>query len=133
MCSGGLAYKSLNRSIVVAIQRHIVKRSKRNAISRRFQGKDDDEAINTWKSDLEKIRHIFNVRSLFATRVYIDCQSSASRPNLQQTLIQTYLLFRATSLTPTPLFVVLTSAFHASSFLRLNVMPWTTSQPFPMM
>ena len=46
------------------IQGNIVKRNKRGAISRRFYKKDDDEAIATWKLDLDRILRVLNVRSV---------------------------------------------------------------------
>ena len=46
------------------IQRNIVKRGKRNAISQRFHEKDDNKAITTWRSDLNGILHVLNVRSV---------------------------------------------------------------------
>ena len=46
------------------IQRHIIERGKRNAISRRYHAKDDNKAIATWKLDLNRIFHVFNVRSV---------------------------------------------------------------------
>lgn len=45
------------------IQGNILKRGKRNVISRRFHAKDDEKAIAIWRSDLGRILHIFNVRS----------------------------------------------------------------------
>ena len=45
------------------IQGNIVKRSKRNAISRRYHAKDDKEAIAVWSLDLNRIRRIIDVRS----------------------------------------------------------------------
>ena len=46
------------------VQRHIDKRGKRNTVSRRFRKKGDDEAIASWRSDLNKILHVFKVRSV---------------------------------------------------------------------
>ena len=43
------------------IQRHIIKRDKRNAISRHYHAKDDEKAIDTWKLDLGRILPVFNV------------------------------------------------------------------------
>ena len=45
------------------IQGHIIKRGKRNAVSRRYHAKDDKEAIATWRLDLDEILGVFNVRS----------------------------------------------------------------------
>ena len=44
------------------ILRNISKWGKRNLISRRFHAKDDKEAIATWRLDLNRILHVFNVR-----------------------------------------------------------------------
>ena len=46
------------------IQRGIVKGGKRNAISRVFHAKDDQGTIAAWRLDLNRILHIFNVRSI---------------------------------------------------------------------
>ena len=50
------------------IQRNIVKRGERNVISRHFHRKDDNEAIATWKLDLDRILHLFDVRSVTSLR-----------------------------------------------------------------
>ena len=46
------------------IQRGIVKGGKRSAISRVFHAKDDQGTIAAWRLDLNRILHIFNVRSI---------------------------------------------------------------------
>jgi hypothetical protein len=46
------------------IQRHIIERGKRNAISRHYHAKDDKEAIATWRPDLSGILHTFKVCSV---------------------------------------------------------------------
>ena len=46
------------------IQRHIVERGKSNPISRRYHAKDDKKATATWRLDLYRILHVFNVRSV---------------------------------------------------------------------
>ena len=46
------------------IQTNIVKWNKRNTISRRFHAKDDKEAIAAWRSDLDRVLHVFNVRTV---------------------------------------------------------------------
>jgi hypothetical protein len=40
-----------------------IEQGKRNAVSRLFHAKNDKDAIATWKSDLSRVLHIFNVRS----------------------------------------------------------------------
>jgi len=49
---------------VAEIQRNIIKQGKQNAISQRFDEKHDNEAIASWKLDLDRILHDFNVRSV---------------------------------------------------------------------
>ena len=58
----------LPNRIVDEIRRHIIKRDKRDAISRCYHAKDDEEAIATWKLDLDKILCVFNVRSVVPVR-----------------------------------------------------------------
>ena len=41
---------------------HVVKRGKRNALSRPFHAKDDEKAITTWKVNLDGIRRTSEVR-----------------------------------------------------------------------
>ena len=54
----------LNRRTADEIQRNIVKWDKRNTISRHFHSKDDKKAIAAWRLDLDRILHVFNVRSV---------------------------------------------------------------------
>jgi hypothetical protein len=46
------------------IQEKVIKKGKRNTVSRLFHAKIDKEAIAAWKSDLGKVLLIFNVRSI---------------------------------------------------------------------
>ena len=48
--------------MVADIQRSLVKRSKRNAISRRFHAKGDKKMVATWRLDLDMILQVFRVR-----------------------------------------------------------------------
>jgi hypothetical protein len=54
----------LNHRISVDIRRYIVKRGKRNVISRPFHTKNDKQAIAVWRAELDVILHIFDVRPL---------------------------------------------------------------------
>jgi len=54
----------LSSSTADEIQRNIIERNKRNAISRRYHAKDDKKAIAAWSLDLNKIRRVFDVRSV---------------------------------------------------------------------
>ena len=58
--TGKFANLALNRRTIAEIQKHIVKRGKRNAFFRPFYA-DNEEKIATWKADLDKIRHVFEV------------------------------------------------------------------------
>ena len=49
---------------MVEIQKNIVKQGKQNAISQRSDEKHDNEAIPSWKLDLDRILHDFTVRSI---------------------------------------------------------------------
>ena len=46
---------------MVEIQTNIIKRGKRNPISRYFREKDDNKAIATWRLDLNRVLQVFNV------------------------------------------------------------------------
>jgi len=50
------------------IQRHIIKRGRRNAVFRRYHAKDDKEAITSWKLDLDRTIRVFNVCSVAPAR-----------------------------------------------------------------
>ena len=50
------------------IQRHTIKWGKRNVISRHYHTKDDKKAIATWRLDLDRILHVFNVCSVTPAR-----------------------------------------------------------------
>jgi len=49
---------------VAEIQRNVIKQGKRNVISRHLHAKNDKDKIAAWKSDLNRILQIFNVRSI---------------------------------------------------------------------
>jgi len=42
----------------------VTKQSKRNAIFRHLHAKNDKEKIAAWRLDLNRILHVFNVRSI---------------------------------------------------------------------
>jgi len=44
------------------IRENFIKWDKRNVISRRYHAKDEKEAIATWRSGLNRILHVFDVR-----------------------------------------------------------------------
>jgi len=78
----------LSPRTVYEIQTNITKRGKQNAISRRYHAKNDKEAIATWRSDLNGIRRVINVRFVipvwpslitrFQTELWIDTRATGS-------------------------------------------------------
>ena len=57
-------YHTLNHRTVEEIHERVTEKSKRNQLSRLFHARNDKETIGTWKLDLNRILHVFNVRSL---------------------------------------------------------------------
>jgi hypothetical protein len=57
-----LAHTVLNRRTVAAIQERVIKKGKRNLLSRLAHAKNDKETLASWRSDLNRILHVFNVR-----------------------------------------------------------------------
>ena len=56
-------HEALNRRTLSVIQRHIIKRGKRSIFRRFFRPKKNEKLVATWRLELEKIRHVFDVRS----------------------------------------------------------------------
>ena len=59
------------------IRGKIIKRGKRNIISRLFHAKNDKETIASWRLDLNRILHIFNVRSVVSVRLLLNVSLQA--------------------------------------------------------
>ena len=57
------AYYGLDRRTVSKIQEKVLERSGRGSVSRFLRSRSDKEAIAAWKSDLNRILLVFNVRS----------------------------------------------------------------------
>lgn len=57
-------YRTLNSRTTAEIQRRIIEQGKRNPVSRLLRAKNDKEMIVSWKVDLSRILHVFNVRSV---------------------------------------------------------------------
>ena len=57
-------YDNPGRRTVAEIQGKIIKRSGRHRVSRFLHSRDDKDAIVAWKSDLNRILHVFNVCSV---------------------------------------------------------------------
>ena len=60
-------YRILNRRTVEEIQGNIVDKGDRNLLSRLVHAKNDKDTITGWKLDLNRILHVFNVRSVDLT------------------------------------------------------------------
>ena len=56
-----------DRRTVAEIQRKVTKQSKRNAVSRIVQARNDKDTIAAWKLELGRILQVFNVRSVIFT------------------------------------------------------------------
>ena len=69
MDTARFTYHAFNCRTVKQIHGNVTKKGKRNPLSRFFHAKNDKETIGTWKSDLNRILHVFNVCSLAFTRM----------------------------------------------------------------
>jgi len=73
-------YRVLDRRTVAEIQRKIIKHGERNKVIRFFHARNDMDLIANWKSDLNRLLAIFNVRSAPFRLVAADF--SFARPSL---------------------------------------------------
>jgi len=64
-----LAYRVPNRRTVAGIQEKIIEKCGRSLLSRLTNAKNDKETLATWKLDLNRILHVFNVCPVFAARI----------------------------------------------------------------
>ena len=67
-----LAYHNLDRRTVAEIQGEVLKRGGRGRVSRFLHSRDDKDVIAAWKSDLNRLLHVFNVRSVRVCLVATD-------------------------------------------------------------
>ena len=69
ICSldSSLTTRALDHRTVAKIQRKVIEKSGRNAVSRTFQARDDKDAITAWKLDLGRILQVFNVHPIIFT------------------------------------------------------------------
>ena len=58
------AYRVLNRRTIEEIRGKIAKKARRNLFYRLAYAKDDKEVIAAWRADLDRLLHVFNVRSI---------------------------------------------------------------------
>ena len=56
------------------IQRKVIKQSGRNPASRLLHAKNDRETIAAWKLDLNRVLHVFNVRSVTSVWLLLTIQ-----------------------------------------------------------
>jgi len=69
----------IDRKTVAEIQKKVVKQSGKHRISRFLHARSDKDTIAGWKSELNRILVVFNVRSVFPCLVAADF--SLSRPS----------------------------------------------------
>ena len=69
------AYRAPNRRTVAGIQEKIIEKGGRNPLSRLINTKNDKETITAWKLDLNRILHVFNVRSVIYSRPLLTVHS----------------------------------------------------------
>jgi len=60
---------------VAEIQGKVIKRSGRGSVSRLFHAKSDKDAIAAWKLDLNRILHVFNVRTVAYVQLLLTVHS----------------------------------------------------------
>ena len=65
---------------VTEIRTKVTEQSKRNVVSRLLHAKNDKEKIVAWKLDLNRILHVFNVRSVTFTWLPLIISSRPSYP-----------------------------------------------------
>ena len=53
------------------IERNVIEQGRRNAVSRYLHAKDDKDKIAGWRSDLVRVLHVFNVRSIVSVRLLL--------------------------------------------------------------
>ena len=63
-CFARFTYRALNRRTVEEIRGNITEKGGRNLLSRLVHAKDDKEMLAAWGSDLNRVLHVFNVRSV---------------------------------------------------------------------
>ena len=66
-------YRISNRRTVADIQKKVIKQSGRHAVSRFLRAGNDKDAIAAWKSDLNRILHVFNVCSVRSCMIVANC------------------------------------------------------------
>ena len=69
------AYNSPNPRTVAKIQEKVTKRSERHKVSRFVHSRNDKDVIAAWKSDLNRLLHVFNVCSMCLRLVTTDFPS----------------------------------------------------------
>ena len=80
----------LDRRTVAEIQDQVLKRSGRGRVSRFLHSRDDKDVITAWKSDLNRILHVFNVCS--TCFYFVAANHSILRPSLLSTLTLSSLI-----------------------------------------
>ena len=68
-------YRALNRRTVERIQKKIIKKCKRNQLSRLLNAKNDKDTIAAWKVDFNRFLHVFNVCPVIVARILLTVHS----------------------------------------------------------
>ena len=63
-CDATQSVYSRDRRTVADIQRRVDEKNSRNVLSRAFLAQSDKDTIAAWKGDLNRLLHIFNVRTV---------------------------------------------------------------------
>ena len=66
-----LADCTFDHRTVAEIERKVVKLGKRSVVSGLFHSKNDKERIAAWRLDLNRILHVFNVRSIISSPAFL--------------------------------------------------------------
>ena len=57
-------YSALDRKTVAEIHGNVTEKGERNSLSRVIHARSDKDVVAAWRSDLNRILHVFNVRSV---------------------------------------------------------------------
>ena len=66
-----LTYRALNCRTVAEIHGNVIEKGRRSSISRLVHTKNDREVVAAWRSDLNRVLHVFNVRSADPVRQFL--------------------------------------------------------------
>jgi len=82
-----LAHHTVDRRTVAGIQEKITEKCGRNRLSRLVQAKNDKETIATWKLNLNRILHVFNVSFFIPVRPLLLTVHSQTELNINTNVV----------------------------------------------